>query len=69
MHWFLDGSHYTPAAGQVIMARVMGTPEAPDVAREMAQLRTLTDQYFSAHPDERVETDAAAADARRACKG
>jgi hypothetical protein len=69
MQWFLDGSHYTPAAGRAIIARVMGMPADPDVTLEMSRLRAAADGYFNTHPEERAQAESAVAQARRGCRG
>ncbi|HEY4374102.1 MAG TPA: hypothetical protein VGN52_19415 [Burkholderiales bacterium] len=66
--WIIDGTHYTPAAGRAILAKVMGPPQSVDVTQEMARLHALMQSYFSAHPQERAEIDATFAAARRECK-
>ena len=68
MRWMLDGTHYTPAAGQAMLARVMAPPLPLDVGAEMDSLRTLMQRYFAAHPQEREEIRAMVARIKSECR-
>jgi hypothetical protein len=68
MRWMLDGSHYTPQAGSAMLARLMVATGAPDVGREIAQLKEVAERYFSTRPQERAEITQAVTDIRGACK-
>jgi hypothetical protein len=46
MTWFIDSSHATPAAGRLVLTRLFGGPDAPDVPGDFG--RALTPETIEA---------------------
>jgi hypothetical protein len=82
MKWFIESSHFTPALGELVLARVLepgGNNSSIDfgtrlttenVAKHLARLRADRDAYATANPDEIrwVEQIATAAKGKMAAK-
>jgi hypothetical protein len=72
MHWYFDSSHYTPAAGDLILDRIFNFKSADrtvpndfgvlitsqNIEAHLGHIRTAREHYQKIHPEDISEIDA-----------